>query len=71
MAICLQDIRDALIRHLAYVSSVLAHAEKLHQQKRLLSEPITMQDVRLYVGDGPLDAQAVLDAVNALLQSRR
>jgi hypothetical protein len=35
-----------------------------------LTAPITMQDVRLFAGEGQLDAAAVLSAVNAVLRQR-
>jgi hypothetical protein len=33
-------------------------------------KPITMQDVRLVAGEGPLSATTVLDAINVILKQR-
>lgn len=47
--------------------SLLAEIERLRDA---LTKPITMQDIRLQVGEGKLPPWAILDGANAVLRQR-
>lgn len=53
------------------IGNIIASHQAMAAQRNELSKPITMQDIRLAAGEGPLSAMEVLHAANAVIRSRR
>lgn len=52
------------------VGFIIASHQALAADRKALRAPITMQDIRLAAGEGPLSAHDVLVAANAVIRLR-